>query len=51
MTETLAKELNGLVVFAEHRYFGESWPFEKEYAFNSPNNTYLTVQQVLMDYN
>lgn len=43
MVETLAQELNGLVLFAEHRYFGESFPFEEEYAFQYPNNTYLTV--------
>jgi lysosomal Pro-X carboxypeptidase len=38
------------VVFAEHRYFGESMPFDVEYAYQTTNNTYLTLQQVMMDY-
>lgn len=43
MTHTLAKEFNGLVVFMEHRYFGESWPFgdEKE-SLKKGNNKFLT---------
>lgn len=51
MTETLAQELNGLVVFCEHRYFGESFPFPEKQSFTSPNNTFLTLQQVMEDYN
>ena len=27
LTTTLAKELKGAVLFGEHRYYGESWPF------------------------
>lgn len=38
-------------MFGEHRYFGKSMPFEAQYAFNTSNNTYLTVDQVMMDYN
>ena len=50
MTETIAKETKGLVVFAEHRYFGVSYPFEPEVAFTPENNVYLTVEQVMVDY-
>jgi len=28
MTETVAQETKGLIVFGEHRYFGVSYPFE-----------------------
>lgn len=50
MTDTLAKQYGALVVFAEHRYFGLSWPFPKRVAFDSPNNKLLTVEQTLADY-
>jgi pimeloyl-ACP methyl ester carboxylesterase len=42
--------LGALVVFAEHRYFGKSFPFDKKYALNAGNNTYLTVENTMMDY-
>tara|TARA_B110000305_G_C18985868_1_gene423805 strand:+ start:70 stop:465 length:396 start_codon:yes stop_codon:yes gene_type:complete len=50
MTETVAKNLSALVVFAEHRYFGESHPFEKDIMLDEGYNTYLTVENVLADY-
>ena len=37
-------------MFAEHRYFGKSFPFDKKYALNAGNNTYLTVENTMMDY-
>jgi pimeloyl-ACP methyl ester carboxylesterase len=52
MTETLAKEWGALVVFGEHRYFGGSWPFNsKTKAMDGANKQFLTVDNVLMDYN
>lgn len=51
MTKTLAKKFGGLVVLGEHRYFGESFPFDKSTAFKYPNNKYLTIENVMMDYN
>lgn len=50
MTETIAQETKGLIVFAEHRYFGVSYPFEPSVAFTPEHNVYLTVEQVMMDY-
>ena len=50
MTTTLAEKFGGLVVFGEHRYFGKSFPFDKAYAFKPGNNTYLTVENAMMDY-
>ena len=50
MTETVAQETKGLVVFGEHRYFGVSYPFPPEVAFTPDHNIYLTVEQAMMDY-
>lgn len=51
MTKNLSAEFKGLIVFGEHRYFGKSMPFDPSNAFNTSNNTYLTVDQVMADYN
>lgn len=50
MTTTLAKQFGALVVFGEHRYFGESFPFPKDIAFKEGYNSYLTVENTMMDY-
>jgi lysosomal Pro-X carboxypeptidase len=50
MTETVAKETEGLIIFGEHRYFGVSYPYDPSIAFKSPQNVYLTVEQAMMDY-
>jgi hypothetical protein len=50
MTETIAQETKGLIVFGEHRYFGVSYPFEPEVAFTPEHNIYLRVEQAMMDF-
>jgi len=50
MTTTLAEEYGALVVFGEHRYFGQSFPYDRKDAFKAPLNRYLTVENTMMDY-
>lgn len=51
MTETLAPKLNATVLFAEHRYYGKSFPFgDEKTAFENKNLKYLNVEQVFKDY-
>jgi len=49
MTTTLAEEFNALVVFGEHRYFGESLPFGDN-TYDKDKLKYLTVEQTMGDY-
>jgi lysosomal Pro-X carboxypeptidase len=51
ITNIMAPQMKGLIVFGEHRYFGQSFPGKKEDAFKPENNIYLTVDQAMMDYN
>ena len=47
-----AKDMHALVVFAEHRYYGQSFPFGGAAAALTPQNiSYLTVEQAMADFN
>ncbi|XP_015114926.1 lysosomal Pro-X carboxypeptidase [Diachasma alloeum] len=46
----IAPTFGALIVFAEHRYYGESLPFGNESFLNVENWGYLTSQQALADY-
>jgi pimeloyl-ACP methyl ester carboxylesterase len=46
-----AQAFQGMVVFAEHRYYGQSFPFgSAEAALNPQNISYLTVEQAMADF-
>jgi dipeptidyl-peptidase-2 len=45
----LAQYTNALVIFAEHRYYGDSLPFGKD-SFTPENIKYLTSEQAMADF-
>lgn len=45
-----AKELKALIIFAEHRYYGESLPFGDESFENLKYLGYLNTQQAMADF-
>jgi dipeptidyl-peptidase II len=46
---TLAEKFGALVIFAEHRYYGESLPFGAD-SFTPKNLQYVSIEQALADY-
>ena len=46
----IAPEFGGLVIFCEHRYYGDSLPFGSQTFTNTDNLKYLTVENALADY-
>jgi len=45
-----ASEFNALILFPEHRYYGESLPFGSTYSFKTENLGWLRVEQAIADY-
>ncbi|XP_033763264.1 dipeptidyl peptidase 2-like [Pecten maximus] len=46
----IAPEFGGLLVFAEHRFYGKSFPFDPEVAFTKPYIGLLTIEQAMADF-
>ena len=45
-----AETTNATVVFLEHRYYGQSFPFGKTDSFTPRNVSYLTIEQAMADF-
>ena len=45
-----AAEFNALIIFAEHRYYGESLPFSSHSFANTSTLAFFTAEQALLDY-
>ena len=45
-----AAQFNALLVFAEHRYWGQSWPLSNDSTTTLRHMEYLSSQQALADY-
>lgn len=46
----MSVSLGALVLFVEHRYFGDSLPIKSNQSHLYPNHRYLSVEQTLEDY-
>jgi len=44
-----AEKMNALIIYAEHRYYGESLPLGND-SFTKENIQYLTVENALADF-
>lgn len=50
VTQNLSAAFNAVVLFGEHRYYGESLPFGDQSFTSRDTVKYLTVDQTMMDY-
>jgi len=46
----IAPSFNAIVVFAEHRFYGKSFPFPVDQAFHRDHVGLLSIEQALADY-
>ena len=49
--DVVSKELKGMLVYPEHRYFGVSMPFgDQKTSYLKENLVYLTTEEAMMDF-